>query len=80
MRNAKNEALASTSNIERPLTAQELAPILGLHSVTLLRWARQGKVPCRRLSPRKVVFLPSEVNRWLTSNYAGDAGRAAQPA
>lgn len=72
-----NEMPATTSGIQRPLSAQELAPILGLHHVTLLKWARQGKVPCRRLSTRKVVFLPSEINKWLATSYAGDAGRAA---
>jgi excisionase family DNA binding protein len=74
-----SEAPAATCPIERPLTAEELAPILGLHKVTLLRWAREGRVPSRRLSARKVVFLPSEINKWLTNSYAGDAGRAAQP-
>jgi len=63
--------------VERPLTAQELAPELGLHPVTLLRWAREGRVPCRRLSARKIVFLPSDINHWLTTDYSGGAGRVA---
>ena len=67
--------------IEAPLTAQELAPILGLHSVTLLRWAREGRIPHRRLSARKVLFLPSAINRWLASGsglYTVPVGHAAQ--
>lgn len=72
-----NDAPVSTCPIERPLTAKELALILGLHSVTLLKWAREGKIPSRRLSARKVVFLPSEVNKWLINSYPADAGRAA---
>ena len=66
--------------IERPLTAQQLAEIVPLHSVTLLRWAREGKIPHRRLSARKIVFLPSEINAWLVSGsnlYPTDADRAA---
>jgi predicted site-specific integrase-resolvase len=47
------------------LTAQQLATIVPLHPVTLLRWAREGKIPHRRLSARKIVFLPSEISRWL---------------
>jgi excisionase family DNA binding protein len=77
MKYAMNETPALACSIERPLTAAELAPILGLHKVTLLKWAREGKVPCRRLSARKVVFLPSEVNKWLTNSYPAHAGRAA---
>ena len=59
------------------LSAAELAPILGLHTVTLLRWAREGRIPHRRLSARKVVFIPSEVDAWLLSGYTGSAVRAA---
>jgi predicted site-specific integrase-resolvase len=62
------------------LTAQQLAEIVPLHPVTLLRWAREGKIPHRRLSARKIVFLPREINAWLASGsslYPTDAGRAA---
>lgn len=71
---------AQQFRIEVPLTAQQLAAIVPLHPVTLLRWAREGKIPHRRLSARKVVFLASEINRWLadgSSLYHADAGRAA---
>ena len=67
--------------IEVTLTAQQLAAIVRLHPVTLLRWAREGKIPHRRLSARKVVFLPSEINRWLVGGgsglYAVPVGHAA---
>jgi len=68
--------------IERPLTAQELSQIVPLHPVTLLRWCREGRIPHRRLSPRKVVFLPKEINAWLLSGaafYTEPATHAAQP-
>ncbi len=57
----------SPPTIERPLTANELAEIVPLHPVTILRWAREGRIPHRRLSARKVFFLPSEINVWLAS-------------
>ena len=66
--------------IEAPLTALELSKIVPLHPVTILRWAREGRIPCRRLSARKILFLPSEVNRWLASDstlYSKDAVHAA---
>ena len=47
------------------LTAKEAAQIARLHPVTLLRWAREGKVPHRRLSARKIVFPLGQLNAWL---------------
>ena len=55
----------NTTDIEKPLTAQELAKIVPLHPVTILRWAREGRIPHRRLGARKVLFLPSEVQKWI---------------
>jgi excisionase family DNA binding protein len=68
------------STIEKLLTAEELSSIIRLHPVTILRWARQGRIPHRRLSPRKVLFLASEINAWLASGsnlYTEPATRAA---
>jgi len=45
------------------LTAVEDGQLLGLHPVTLLRWAREGRIPHRRLG-RKVTFRSSELNSW----------------
>lgn len=70
----------STPTIEVPVTAAQLAPLIGIHRVTLLKWASEGRVPCRRLSPRKILFLPSEINRWLASDsnlYSESVGHAA---
>jgi excisionase family DNA binding protein len=69
----------STNSNETPLTAQQLSEYLPLHPVTILRWARKGRIPHRRLSPRKIVFLPSQVNAWLRSEYTDPAVCAAQP-
>jgi excisionase family DNA binding protein len=76
--------VTSSSKTQDPckaiLTAQELASIVPLHSGTILRWAREGRIPHRRLSARKIVFLLSEVNAWLASGsslYSDPAARAA---
>ena len=69
-----------TSEIERPLSATELAPIIGMHSVTILRWAREGRIPHHRLSARKIIFLPSEISHWLAGGsglYSVPVGHAA---
>jgi excisionase family DNA binding protein len=70
-----NHSTATT--IVLPLSAAQLAPILGLHSNTLLRWAREGRIPHRRLGTRKVVFIPAEVEAWVLSGYTVSAVRAA---
>jgi excisionase family DNA binding protein len=62
------------------LTAREAAQIVRIHHVTLLKWAREGKVPHRRLSARKIVFPLSQLTAWLeTGNYTDSVGHAAQP-
>lgn len=81
--NSTNEATSAAVSatvptpIEVPLTATQLAPLIHLHRETILKWAREGRIPHRRLGARKVLFLPSEVSAWLSSGYAGDAVRAA---
>ncbi|MEO8736972.1 MAG: helix-turn-helix domain-containing protein [Edaphobacter sp.] len=59
------------------LTAKEAAQIARLHPVTLLRWAREGRVPHRRLSSRKIVFPRNQLTAWLESGYTGSTVRAA---
>lgn len=65
--------------IEKPLTADELSRIIPLHPETIRKWARQGKIPCLRLSARRVLFLPSRIRTWLESRngYTDSAGRTA---
>jgi excisionase family DNA binding protein len=59
------------------LTAKEASKIVRVHYVTLLRWAREDKVPHRRLSTRKIVFSRTQLNTWLESGYNGSTVRAA---
>lgn len=59
------------------LTAQQLSPLIHLHPVTILRWAREGRIPHRRLSARKVVFIRWEIEQWITAPYTCEVVRAA---
>jgi excisionase family DNA binding protein len=58
------------------LSAVEVCQLLKLHPVTLLRWAREGRVPHLRLG-RRVLFRLSQLNVWLTSNETNVAVSAA---
>ncbi len=51
------------AQFEPLLTATEAGKLLDTHPVTLLRWAREGRIPHRRLG-RKVTFRASELNAW----------------
>lgn len=63
---------------EKVLSAQEASELLGIHPVTLLRWAREGRIPHRRLG-RKVTFRASELDSWYRTQYTCPAVRVAQP-
>jgi len=51
------------------ITAVEAASLLTIHPVTLLRWAREGRIPHVRLG-RRVTFRTSVLELWLVSNYS----------
>lgn len=67
-----------TRIFEPLISATEASELLGIHPVTLLRWAREGRVPHRRLG-RKVTFRASELDSWYRTEYTGSAVRVAQP-
>jgi len=50
-------------SFEPLLNATEAAEMIGVHPVTLLRWARENRLPCRRVG-RKVSFRATELNAW----------------
>lgn len=58
------------------ITAEEASEPLNLHHVTVLRWAREGRLPHLRLG-RKVMFRASELNAWCIEGYTKVAVRAA---
>jgi excisionase family DNA binding protein len=70
---------ATTPSVDLYLTAAEAAKIARIHPVTLLRWAREGRAPHRRLSARKIVFPLSKINEWMASasGYTDAVSRAA---
>jgi len=70
--------LASTVRFEPLLSADDAGKLLGLHPVTLLRWARENRVPHHRLG-RKVRFRATELNKWCMTLYNDGAVRVAQP-
>ena len=50
-----------TLQFEPLISAAEAAGLLGIHPVTILRWAREDRIPHRRLG-RKVKFRVSDLN------------------
>lgn len=60
-------------SFEKLLSADEAAELLRIHVNTLRLWAREGKVPSRRIG-RRLTFRASTLNRWLEAScYAGNA-------
>jgi excisionase family DNA binding protein len=74
------QAAADEFSFEKLLSANEAAELLRIHVNTLRLWAREGKVPSRRIG-RRLMFRASVLNRWLEeeSSYTDNAVRAAQP-
>ncbi|MBS1801242.1 MAG: helix-turn-helix domain-containing protein [Acidobacteria bacterium] len=70
--------LADTFTFEPLISAVEAGELLGIHPVTVLRWAREGKIPHRKLG-RKVKFRKSELDYWQTNLHTDSAVRVAQP-
>jgi excisionase family DNA binding protein len=61
------------------LSAEEAAKLLRMHPVTLLRWAREGRLPHRRFGGR-VFFRASELDAWCAAGCTiTTTVRAAQP-
>jgi excisionase family DNA binding protein len=54
------------------LTAREVADLLGVHTETVLRWARRGELPAIRLPGGAIRFRDEALEAWL-------ADRATEP-
>jgi excisionase family DNA binding protein len=67
-----------TLQFEPLISAVKAAELLGVHPVTILRWAREDRIPHRRLG-RKVKFRISDLNSWSSTSYTDCAVRVAQP-
>lgn len=48
---------------EKVMTAEEAAEYLQINRNTIYQWARQGKIPCRKVGS-KVYFSRSELDDW----------------
>jgi excisionase family DNA binding protein len=65
---------------DRFLTAREVAELLGLTTETVLRWARDDKLPGFRLG-RQLRFRERDLEAWLAEHATGAApqGGVTQP-
>ena len=52
------------AGIERPITSEEAAGVLGIHPRTIKRMARCGEVP-GHFRFRRWFFYPSELDAWM---------------
>jgi excisionase family DNA binding protein len=67
------QAAADEFSFEKLLSANEAAELLRIHVNTLRLWAREGKLPSRRIG-RRLTFRASTLNQWLEAScYAGNA-------
>lgn len=52
---------------KKQLTAKEVAQLLETSMVTVLRWAYQGKIPCK-LKKNTYLFEKNEISKWATAH------------
>lgn len=57
----------------RLVTLSEAAYRLGgVHRTTIMRWVKEGKLQCVRLSRKSILFEPSELERFIREHrYTG---------
>lgn len=67
---AVSRALASRPSPLRLLPASEAAELLDVKRDTLIGWAREGKIPCRR-NGRRYLFAEPELREWVEQRRAG---------
>ena len=51
--------------ISRLLRPEEVAEILGVHRSTVHRLAARGQLPCVRIPPRTLRFIPDQVSTFI---------------
>ena len=53
----------------RLLTLTEAAYRLGnVHRTTIMRWVKEGRLNCVRLSRKAILFEPKEIERFITEH------------
>jgi len=71
------DATSSAGSSDRFLRQPEVLQRIGVSWVTILRWEKQGLFPRRRkIGPRLVAWLASEVELWIADREASLQGEA----
>lgn len=71
---AETGVRAASDNESAPLlTLTEAAYRLGrVHRTTIMRWVKEGKLKCVRLSRKAILFEPAELDRFIREHrYSG---------
>jgi excisionase family DNA binding protein len=63
-----------------PLTARQVADLLGVSTETVLRWTRRGELPAIRLPGGAIRFREDELEAWLIERATPGRGSANHPA
>lgn len=63
--------------MDEVFTRSGIAKRLGVCDETISNWVRDRSFPARRIGPRTMRFLWSEVEAWLKAQGAPDGSRAA---
>jgi excisionase family DNA binding protein len=50
------------------LDVDQAAAVVGVHPVTLYRWARARRIPCVRIGARVIRFDPRALERFIESH------------
>lgn len=57
------------------ITTRTVARRLGVHPETVLKWAREGKLPSFKLPSGAVRYDPDQLDAWLTERATGGVNR-----
>lgn len=72
-RSSSETTLAPTRFLRQP----EVLERIGVSWVTILRWEKQGLFPQRRkIGPRLVAWLESEIDQWIADRATSVEGEA----
>ena len=61
------------------MTAQEVAGYLNLHYLTVIRFARQRRIPGLKLGGGDWRFLKSDLDQWIVKGGGSPSRRGAKP-
>lgn len=62
--------MSDTLVLDKILTADQVAKLLGIHVETIYKWSRTGRIPCTRLRHR-LRFRQSDIERWFAKQTTG---------